>query len=142
MKKLIFAAFFGLVAGFVVGMVEHDQTVQATQLLKIYAANITAGAVTAPAIAAGAISATAIAAKGITLANIQGGALNTVPVSNADGGLAYGVCPTGATGATGASGAAGATGTIGTVAQNCPLCSKNGTTLGGCIYYDGGASCR
>ena len=136
MKKLIFAAFFGLVAGFVVGMVEHDQTVQATQLLKIYAANITAGAVTAPAIAAGAISATAIATKGITLANIQGGALNTVPVSNADGGLAYGVCPTGATGAT------GATGTIGTVAQNCPLCSKNGTTLGGCIYYDGGASCR
>ena len=110
MKKLIFVALLGVIAG----MMLYTPMAKATTGLVVYAQNIASRAVTAAKIQGGAVNtipmtgadggvtyvavagdisgapnATAIGARKVLPAMLQGGAVNYVPMSGADGGVTY-----------------------------------------------------
>ena len=120
MKKTL-AIIVAVLVGFGAAMISSPRFADAAKGTVIYAKDL----------ASNAVITAKIAAKSVTVVKIQGGAVGTVPLSDADGGVAWGVAPTGATGAT------GATGTVGTSTAGYNVCWLTGTTLG--KRTDGGA---
>ena len=122
MKK--YQIIIAALCGYFVASMFNTPIVTAAKGIVIYAANI----------ASNAVVTAKINAKAVTAVKIQGGALNTIPISDADGGVSWGVAPTGATGATGAT---GPTGTVGTGSANRIVCWKTASTLGYCSTESG-----
>ena len=101
MKKTL-SILVAVLIGFGVAMISSPRFASATATLIVYASNLASNAVTNAK----------IAAKAVTAAKIHGGAVNTVPQSDADGGVSW-VAASSLVGMTGPTGLMGATGTQG-----------------------------